>query len=118
MSNSATITPFDFRSDFAAPDPSAAGPERISISIAELAALLDDTRRSTAEAIRNEQVEAQNAAIAQTTEQLKSALAQIIRLAETIENIDFSEDDRASVTGQVCKIASEIIDGQGNLFQS
>ncbi len=115
----ATVTPFDFRSDFTAPEPPATDQDaRISISVAELAALLEDTRQSTAALILNEQVEQQTEAIRHTNEQLKAALAQIIQLAETLEKIDLSEADRSEVNTQVCRIASEMIDGQGNLFQS
>ncbi|MEM5518421.1 hypothetical protein WNY37_15805 [Henriciella sp. AS95] len=117
QSKRTTVTPFGFRSDFSAPE-DAQQETRISISVAELAALLEDTRQSTAALIRNEQVEQQAEAIRSTTQQLKAALAQIIDLAETLERIDLSEADRQDINTQVSRIASEMIDGQGNLFQS
>ncbi|MGB3625572.1 MAG: hypothetical protein WA989_07085 [Henriciella sp.] len=121
MSQRATakVTPFDFRSDFDTSEGLKTGQDdRISISVAELAALLEDTRQSTAALVRDEQLKLQSEALKATTEQLKSALANIVQLAETLERLDISESDRDEVTTQVCRIASEMIDGQGNLFQS
>lgn len=113
------VTPFEFRSDFdASASQQTSESERISISVAELAALLEDARQSAAALVRDEQIQAQADAMRATTEQLKSALANIVRLAETLEKVDLSKEDREDVNAQVCRIASEMIDGQGNLFQS
>lgn len=117
--SAARVTPFQFRSDFdSSAEAQAPRDDRISLSVAELAALLEDTRQSTATLIRDEQLQAQGEALRATTDQLKSALANIVQLAETLERIDLSKEDRDDINAQVCRIASEMIDGQGNLFQS
>lgn len=113
------VTPFDFRSDFTVPEPEKpASDDRISISVSELAALLDQTRESTAQMLRDEQVQIQAEAMKSSAETLKSALMQIVQLAQTLESAALSEDVRADALSQVRNIASELIDGQGNLFHS
>ena len=113
------VSPFEFRSDFTAPEPSAADDDdRISIRVSELAALLEDTRNSTAQMLRDEQIKAQAEAMTSTAKALKTALSQIIELAHTLENASLSEEIRDDALGRVRNIASELIDGQGNLFHS
>lgn len=114
-----TISPFEFRSDFTAPDLSAADTDdRISISVSELAALLEDTRESTARLLRDEQAEAHAEAMKSSAAALKTALTQIIELAQTLEKSTLSDATREEALSHVRKIASELIDGQGNLFHS
>ncbi|WP_084398144.1 hypothetical protein [Henriciella aquimarina] len=114
-----SVTPFDFRSDFEAPDTtSTEDDDRISISVSELAALLEDTRRSTAEMLRDEQVQIQADAMRESATALKQALARIVDLVELLEKASLSEETREDALSRVRSIAAELIDGQGNLFQS
>ncbi len=114
-----SVTPFDFRSDFEAPAHQAeAEKDRISISLPELAALLEDTRQSTAALVRDEQLKYQADAMRASAASFKTALAQIVQLAQTLENAAITENDRDNAMSQVRTIAAELIDGQGNLFQS
>ncbi len=53
-----------------------------------------------------------------TAAALKTALTQIIELVQTLEKSSLSEATREDALSQVRKIASELIDGQGNLFHS
>lgn len=108
-----SVTPFDFRSDFSQPED---GPERLSISIEELGALLDDARRSTADMLRDEQVKLQADAMKESAQALKASLAQIVELAELLESAAISESVKDDAIGRVKRLAAELIDGQGNLF--
>lgn len=112
-----TVTPFEFRSDFSAPAPVPVGPEKIAISIAELAALLEDTRRSTLDMVRDREAKARNAAIERSSDALRIALLQIVELANALEKASISEAVRQDAKARIRKIASELVDGQGNLFQ-
>ncbi|RIJ23375.1 hypothetical protein D1224_03650 [Henriciella barbarensis] len=112
-----TVTPFEFRSDFSAPAPPPTGPEKIAISISELAALLDDTRRSTLDMVRDREAKARNAAIERSSDALRIALLQIVELANALEKASISESVRQDAKARIRKIASELVDGQGNLFQ-
>lgn len=114
-----SVTPFEFRADFKAPQPVQADHEdRISISIAELAALLEDTRSSTADLVRDEQVKLQADAMGASANGLKTALGHIVELAGVLENASLSDDAREDALKRVRHIAAELIDGQGDLFQS
>ena len=111
--------PFEFRSDFAPPETTSTDEDgTIAISLPELAALLEDTRRSTAEMLRDEQVKIQADAMRESAASLKTALSRIVDLAQILESASFSEETREQALGQVRSIAAELIDGQGNLFQS
>lgn len=108
-----SVTAFDFRSDFQQPGDE---PGRISLTVGELAALLDDARRTTAEMLRNEQVQQQADAMRASSQALKTALAQIVQLAELLETASFSDEIRDEALTRVRALAAELIDGQGNLF--
>lgn len=108
-----SVTPFDFRSDF---ETVAEEPDKITLRVSELAALLEDTRRSTAELLRDEQIQIQADAMKASSEALRKALTQIVALAELLENASFSEETRTEAMAQVRSLAAELIDGQGNLF--
>ncbi|MCH2458995.1 MAG: hypothetical protein MK186_13220, partial [Henriciella sp.] len=71
-----TVTPFEFRSDFSAPVPAPMGPEKIAISISELSAILEDTRRRTLDMVRDREAKAPNAAIERSSDALRIALLQ------------------------------------------
>ena len=121
MSRSAiqSLAPFEFRSDFAAPAPAPQTPDdRITISVGELAALLDDTRESTARLLRDDQVRQQAEAMQASSEALRSVLLKIVELANALEKASISEPLRSDAKDRIRKIAAELIDGQGNLFQS
>ncbi|WP_300395959.1 hypothetical protein [Henriciella sp.] len=110
-----SVTPFDFRSDFDTPAPNES---QVTMTVSELAALLDDARRSTAEMLRDEQVKLQADAMRDSAESLKAALRQIVELAELLESSTLSEETRDEAVDRVRAVAAELIDGQGNLFQS
>ena len=114
-----TMSAFEFRSDFAPPEPAApAQDDRITISVAELAALLDDTRQSTERLVRDKEARIRADAMERSTDSLRIALLQIVELANALEKAPISEEMREDAKARVRKIASELIDGQGNLFQS
>ena len=108
-----SVTPFDFRSDF---EQQSTEPDKISLTVAELAGLLDDARRTTADMLRNEQVQQQADAMRASSEALKTSLAQIVQLAELLETASFSDEIRDEALTRVRALAAELIDGQGNLF--
>lgn len=109
----ATVTPFEFRSDF---DTSPKPADQVTLSAGELAALLDDARRSAAEMLRDEQVQLQADAMRQSAETLRAALARIVDLAELLESSALSTETKTDALSRVRALAAEIIDGQRNLF--
>ncbi|WP_018147977.1 hypothetical protein [Henriciella marina] len=112
-----SVSPFEFRSDFAAPDLSPAKPDRINVSVTELAALLDDTRQSTLKMVRDREAKSRNMAMERSSDALRVALLQIVELANALEKAPVSETVREDAKARIRKIAAELIDGQGNLFQ-
>ena len=115
-----SVVPFEFRGDFEAPAPAppADEEERVSLNIAELAALLEDARSGAAELVRDEQVQIQADAMRDSAQALKSALANIVELAQILEKASISDDVRQDALTRVRHIATELVDGQGDLFQS
>ena len=114
-----SVIPFEFRSDFEPPAPAQDEENnRLSISIAELAALLEDTRTSTANLIQDEQAKIQAEAMTASAQGLKTALSHIVELAGLLENASLSRDTKQDALKRVRHIAAELIDGQGDLFQS
>lgn len=108
-----SVSPFDFRSDF---EPPGNEPGRITLGIEDLAGLLEDARRTTADMLRDEQVKLQAEAMKASAEALKTALSQIVELAHLLEESSFSEETRTEALTRVRLLAAELIDGQGNLF--
>ena len=114
-----SVDAFEFRSDFGPPaPPPAPQDDRISISVSELAALLDDTRQSTERMVRDRGARMRATAMTRSSDSLRVALLQIVELAQALENATISESLREEAKARVRKIAAELIDGQGNLFQS
>lgn len=114
-----SVDAFEFRSDFGPPAPPAPPQDdRISISVSELAALLDDTRQSTERMVRDREARMRAAAMTRSSDSLRVALLQIVELAQALENATISESLHEEAKARVRKIAAELIDGQGNLFQS
>ena len=107
------VVPFEFRSDF---DTAQKRDDQVTLSAAELAALLDDARRSTAELLRDEQVQLQADTMRESSETLRAALTQIVALAELLESSALSADTKTDALSRVRALAAEIIDGQRNLF--
>lgn len=113
-----SVSAFEFRSDFAPYTPPAPQDDRIAISVAELAALLDDTRQSTERMVRDKEARIRAAAQTRSSDSIRIALLQIVELANALEKATISESLREDARARVRKIAAELIDGQGNLFQS
>lgn len=113
-----SVSPYEFRSDFTLPEPPPPQDDRIAISMSELAALLDDTRQSTARLVRDKEARIRAAAMTQSSDALRVALLQIVELANALEKAPISETLREEAKARVRKIAAELVDGQGNLFQS
>jgi hypothetical protein len=109
-----SLKPFPFESDFSAPK--ADDPNLITMSAMDLAALLADTRESTAALVRDETLSAESERIANVADNLKQALTAIVHLAAHLENAAIDEADRQQALHNVRRLASTLIEGQGELF--
>ncbi|WP_084420010.1 hypothetical protein [Henriciella litoralis] len=113
------LRPFEFQSDFSPPaPPPAPADDRILISVAELAGLLDDTRNNTAKLVRDRYVQQQTEAMKQSSASLRTALIKVVELADALEKATLSSEVRAEAKSKIRQIAAELVDGQGNLFQT
>lgn len=108
------LKPFPFESDFSAPK--ADDPNLITMSAMDLAALLADARESTATLVRDETLSAESDRIANVADSLKDALTAIVALAAHLEKAAIDEADRAAALHNVRRLASTLIEGQGELF--
>ena len=108
------LQPYPLMSDFELPEPAA--PDRIALTQVELAALLEQAREGAAELVRNDLLAAEAAKLADISAQLQQSLAQIVTLAAHLENAHIAEIDREVALDSVRKLASTLLDGQGELF--
>ena len=108
------LKPFPFESDFSAPKPD--DPNVITMSAMDLAALIADARDSTAALVRDETLSAESKRLASVADSLKDALTAIVNLAAHLENAAIDETDRATALHNVRRLASTLIEGQGELF--
>lgn len=109
-----SLKPFPFESDFSAPKP--ADPELITLSAADLAALMAEARESAAAMTRDDALTEHAAQMEAAIEKLKDALAAIVQLAAHLESAAIDEADRQTALANVRKLASRLIDSQGDLF--
>lgn len=115
-----SLQPFDFRSDFTLPpepeQPVFPAEEKITISAPDLAMLLTEARAEAHAAAMSMKHDEQNARLQQLTENLKEALANLVRLAGHLETSAYSDGFRQSALRLVTATAQRIVDGQGDLF--
>ena len=108
------LKPYTFESDFTAPK--AGDPDQITLTAADLAALLADTRESTAALVRDETLSTEATRLEAVSAELRDALGAIVDLAAHIEKASIDEHDRKMALGNIRRIAATLIDGQGELF--
>jgi K+-sensing histidine kinase KdpD len=108
------LKPFRFESDFSAP--SAPSDDTLTLTSADLAALLAETRQATADLVRNDTLGAEAERLNAISEDLKSALSAIVNLASLLEKAAIDEHDRRLALNSVQHIARTLVDGQGELF--
>ena len=109
-----SLSPYVFSSDFAAPEPKTE--DTISVRIEDIAALLADTRESTAALVRDDTLKAAAEQLRDTSTDLRRALATIVDLAAHLETAAIDEYDRQTALASVRKLAATLIDHQGDLF--
>ncbi|MCF6329440.1 MAG: hypothetical protein L3J02_06545 [Henriciella sp.] len=108
------LKPYALTSDFTAQN--ADDPDQITLTAADLAALLADTRESTAALVRDETLSAEAKRLEAVSTELRAALGAIADLAAHIEKAAIDEHDRNMALGNIRRIAATLIDGQGELF--
>ena len=109
-----SLQPFPFESDFSVAKIET--PEQITLSAGDLAALLADTRDSTAALVRDDTLSAQAEHLETISADLRQALSAIVNLAAHLESASIDEHDRRMALDNVRHLARTLIDGQGELF--
>ena len=109
-----TLQPFRFESDFSANKTDV--PEQVSLSAADLTALLAEARESTAALVRDDTLRAATEHLETISANLHDALSSIVRLAAHLENAAIDEQDRQTALDNIRHLARTLIDGQGELF--
>lgn len=108
------LKPFPFQSDFSVPQ--CGEPDQITLSAADLAALLSDTRVSTAELVRNDTLAEHADTLSNVSGDLKSVMTRIVDLAAYLETAAIDEHERKHAIENVRRLASTVLEGQGELF--
>lgn len=111
-----TFTPFAFQSDFSKPASEADGEERLSLTARELATLFAEARAEGAAAMAAQQSGGDAARLAESTEKLNAALADLVELARHLEASAADPSTADEARRLINRAASRIIDGQGDLF--
>ena len=111
------VTDFSFQSDFTPPVPPV--PETIdtvSVSANELAELLANARNEgmAAADARHDKDTAQK--LGTMSKQLKSALGELLKLAECLDKASLPEGAQAQAKQLISTACTHIVSGQGDLF--
>ena len=109
------IEPYPFASDFSAPATQQS--DKIELSTQDLALLLADAQASGAEIARNDALAEQAEVLSKASSELKQVLSGIIDLASCLEQASIDEADRQAALDQVRRLATIVIDQQGDLFR-
>lgn len=105
---------YTFSSDFLPPEPETEN--RVSLTVEELAALLEDARRTTAEMVRDETLSLQAEKLSALSDTMREALLAVSSLASHLEKAAIDEHDRLNALNAVRHLARSLVDGQGELF--
>lgn len=111
-----TFKPFAFESDFSSNCTEDDGEERLSLSARDLAALFAEARAEGAAAMAAHQSGGDAARLADSTEKLNAALADLVELARHMEASAADPKVTDEARRLINRAASRIIDGQGDLF--
>lgn len=109
-----SFRPFHFSSDFTSDTNRETG---IAMQQQDLIALISDTRQATAELVRQNAATKTREDLERVNGQLQSALSAILKLTETINGSQFSVREREDAKAALGQIASELVDGQDDLFK-
>lgn len=109
------IEPFPFSSDFQTPGPSSQN--MVQISVDELAHLLAAAQQNAAEIARDDTLTAQADRLVETSSELKRVLEGIVDLAAYLEKASIDEADRRDALDRVRRLASVVLEQQGDLFK-
>jgi hypothetical protein len=119
MTTLASLVDFEFRSDFEAPDTQAANPDRldtVSVTASELAELLANARAQGFEAANKQYALQQDTRYETLSDELTSALGELLELAKCLERVALSPDEASRVKTLIIGACSHIVAGQGDLF--
>lgn len=113
-----TVTDFTFQSDFTAPRPLPPAEEidTVSVTANELATLLANARNEgmAAADARHDKDTAQK--LASMSVQLKSALSELLKLAECLDKASLSPGAQSAAKQLISAACTHIVNGQGDLF--
>lgn len=112
-----TVTDFTFQSDFTAPKPPVEETaDTVSVTANELAELLA-TARNEGMAAADARHDSQTAAKLETmSKQLKSAMEELLKLAECLDKTPLSPTAHADVKQLISTACTHIVNGQRDLF--
>lgn len=113
----ARLTPFSFESDFTPPMPPEEPRGDIHLTADELAALLAETRESTADLVRDETLNHHSEQMKSLSKDMKDALGLVVDLADHLDTAALNEHDRQAALEKVRRLAGTLIDGQTDLFR-
>lgn len=114
----ANLSPFTFQSDFTPPEGPAEDKGDIVLTADELSALLADARDSTAALVKDDTLKAHAQDAENLSDQLKTALEQVITLTRHLDKAALNEEERRTALENVRRLATTLIDGQADLFET
>ncbi|MEM7492601.1 MAG: hypothetical protein AAF296_04420 [Pseudomonadota bacterium] len=112
-----TLKTFPFERDFKPPKATENEPGQIVLTPDELAALISETRDSTAKLVRDETLSLHAREMKTRIQDLRSALERVSDLAAHLQTASLSEQDRLVALEKVRYLASTLVDGQADLFR-
>jgi len=120
MSPLSSLVDFEFQSDFTAPDTEAVSNpnqlDTVSVTASELAELLANARAQGFEAANRQYAQAQDTRLEALSDELKTALGELLELAKCLERVALSPEDASRVKMLIAGACSHIVAGQRDLF--
>ena len=120
MSSLKSLVDFEFRSDFETQDREAAGnPDQldtVAVTASELAELLATARAQGFEAANKQYALQQDSRIEALSDELKTALGELLELAKCLERVALSPEEASRVKALIAGACSHIVAGQRDLF--
>ncbi len=120
MSALSSLVDFEFRSDFETPDTEATHTsdpfDTVAVTASELAELLANARTQGFEAANRQYARQQDQRLEALSDELKTALIELLELAKCLERVALSPDDARHVKTLIAGACSHIVAGQRDLF--
>ena len=109
-----TLSPFDFRPDFAVAPPAEAGEVRLSAE--EVVALISRVRSDALAEVSRQEAQETLDRLDRVTATMRDVLSDLLKLMQIMDSAAYDTGTSAQLRSTVTGLAQRLLDGQGDLF--